>query len=153
MGELKIEMIPVDKLKPYERNAKRHENFDVDVIARSIQKFGFSDPIGIWSEDNVVVEGHGRLLAAKKLGLTEVPCIRLNFLTDEQRRAYAIVHNKSTELSEWDFQRMRDEVNSISFSLADFGFWTPRDSYADDSLDEDDEREQGMKRTKTMKRS
>ena len=86
--ELKIEYLPVDLLKPYERNARLHQPDDIDAICESIKEFGFDDPIGIWSDRNVIVEGHGRLMAAKKLGMTEVPCIRLDHLTDEQRSLF-----------------------------------------------------------------
>ena len=89
---LKIEYVPLDKLKPYERNARKHGDTDIDAIAASIKRFGFKDPIGVWGK-NVIVEGHGRLLAAKKLNLAEVPIIRLDDLTDEERRMYALAHN------------------------------------------------------------
>ena len=78
--ELKIEYIPIGYLRSYDRNARHHEDYDIEAIMKSIQTFGFSDPIGIWSADNVIVEGHGRLLAAKRLGMETVPCIRLDHL-------------------------------------------------------------------------
>ena len=81
--ELKIEYLPIKALKPYEKNTRKHQKKDVDNIARSIEKFGMNDPIGLW-EDNIIVEGHGRMLACKQLGMTEVPCVRLDHLTDEQ---------------------------------------------------------------------
>lgn len=81
--DLKIEYIDVTKLKPYEKNARKHEEYDILQIAKSIEAYGFNDPIGIWGKDNQIVEGHGRLLAAKKLGMKEVPCIRLDDLTDD----------------------------------------------------------------------
>lgn len=80
--ELNIEYLPVSSLKPYGNNARKHADADIDAICASIREFGFSDPIGIWG-DNIIVEGHGRLLAAKKLGMVAVPCIRLDHLTDE----------------------------------------------------------------------
>ena len=66
MENLKIEYLSVDALTPYERNARKHGDIDVETIVKSIQRFGFDDPIGIWSDKNVIVEGHGRLMAAKK---------------------------------------------------------------------------------------
>lgn len=87
--ELKIEYLPVKALKPYEKNTRKHQKIDVDNIARSIEKYGMNDAIGIWGEENIIVEGHGRLMACKKLGMKEVPCVRLDHLTDEQRREYA----------------------------------------------------------------
>lgn len=113
---LKIEYIDVVKLKPYDKNTRKHEDYDVSQIAKSIEEYGFNDPIGIWGKDNIIVEGHGRLLAAKKLGMTEVPCIRLDNLTDEQRREYAIMHNKTAELSTWDFDLLAAEIPELDFS-------------------------------------
>ena len=117
--ELKIEYLPIKALKPYEKNTRKHQKKDVDNIARSIEKFGMNDPIGIW-KDNIIVEGHGRLLAAKQLGMTEVPCVRLDHLTDEQRREYAIAHNATAELSEWDLDILPDELAELD--LSDFSF-------------------------------
>ena len=71
---LKIEYYPIEKLKPYERNARKHGNADIDAIAASIKAFGFKDPIGIWGED-IIVDGHGRLLAAKKLKVKPGHCL------------------------------------------------------------------------------
>jgi DNA modification methylase len=119
--ELKIEYIAVDELKPYERNNKKHEDFDVGEIAKSIDKYGMVDPIGIW-KGNVIVEGHGRLLACKKLGIDTVPCIRLDHLTDEHRREYAIVHNKSSELALYDFDNLADELAELDLSDFEFDF-------------------------------
>ena len=121
--ELQITYIPVDQLTPYERNARKHTPTDVEKIKASIQKFGFDDPIGIWGKKNIIVEGHGRLIAAKELGYEKVPCIRLDHLTDEQRRAYALAHNKTAELSTWDFGKLEAELmDLIDFGMGDFGF-------------------------------
>jgi ParB-like chromosome segregation protein Spo0J len=120
--QLKIEYLAVDKLKPYERNNKKHEQFDVDEIAKSIHKYEMVDPIGIWGKENIIVEGHGRLMACKQLGINEVPCIRLDHLTDEQRREYAIVHNKSSELALYDFDNLADELADLDLSDFDFDF-------------------------------
>ena len=119
--KLKIEYLPVDSLRPYEKNARKHEKMDVDNVARSIEKYGINDPIGIW-KGNLIVEGHGRLLACKQLGMTEVPCVRLDHLTDEQRREYAIAHNATAELSEWDLDILPDELAELDFSGFDFDF-------------------------------
>ena len=119
--ELKIEYLPIKELKPYEKNTRKHQKKDIDNIARSIEKFGMNDPIGIW-KDNIIVEGHGRLLACKQLGMTEVPCVRLDHLTDEQRREYAIAHNATAELSEWDLDILPDELADLDFSDFDFDF-------------------------------
>lgn len=110
--KLKIEMLPADALQEYEGNARQHGETDIKAIKASIEKFGFNDPIGIW-KNNIIVEGHGRLMAAKALGMTEVPCIRLDHLTDEERRAYALAHNRTAELSAWDLPQLDLELLGI----------------------------------------
>lgn len=69
-------MLPIDRVKPYARNAKRHPQEQIDEIKASIKRFGMDDPIGIWGKENLIVEGHGRLEACKQLGIPTVPCIR-----------------------------------------------------------------------------
>ena len=119
---LKVEQIPVESLVKYERNARKHEDKDIEAIMASIREFDFNDPLGIW-KDNIIVEGHGRLEAARRLGMKEVPCIRLDHLTDEQRRAYALAHNKTAELSGWDFNLLDSELTDISdIDMSQFGF-------------------------------
>ena len=120
--ELKVEYLPVESLKEYENNARKHGEEDISAIVASIREFGFDDPIGIW-KDNIIIEGHGRLMAAKQLGMETVPCIRLDHLTDEQRRAYALAHNRTAELSGWDFL-VRDEelANIAEIDMSAFGF-------------------------------
>lgn len=120
--QLKIEYIPLDNLTPYEKNARLHTEVDLATIKNSIREFGMIDPIGIWSDKNVIVEGHGRMLALKALGHTEAPCIRLDHLTDEQRRAYALAHNKTAEMSKWDFEMLDSELAELDLNMEDFGF-------------------------------
>lgn len=119
--KLKIEYLPIEQVIPYANNARLHGDEDVDAIMASIKEFGFNDPIGIWK--GIIVEGHGRLIAAKRLGMKTVPTVSLDHLTDEQRKAYALAHNRTAELSGWDF-RVRDEeleqIANIDMSL--FGF-------------------------------
>ena len=123
MDQLKIECLPLSKLKPYNRNARKHSKEDVQIIANSIKDFGFNDPIGVWGKENLIVEGHGRYMAAEMLGMTEVPCVRLDHLTDEQRRAYALAHNKTAEMSEWDEAIKSLELLNISdIDMLQFGF-------------------------------
>lgn len=122
MNELKIEVLKVDDLKPYVKNAKKHPKKQVERIANSIEAFGMNDPIGIWGKENLVIEGHGRLQALKQLGYSEVPCIRLDHLTEDERKAYTLAHNKVAE-SEWDFDLLNEELNDlIAFDFEDFGF-------------------------------
>ena len=123
MQELKIEYLTLDKLKPYDKNARKHQEADLSTIKASITEFGMSDPIGVWGEDNVIVEGHGRYLACKELGIDNVPVIHLDHLTDEQRRAYALAHNKTAEMSEWDIDLLGEELDDIfEIDMSDFGF-------------------------------
>ena len=123
MNELKVEYLPITSLKPYERNARRHEKKDVDAIAASIEYAGFNDPIGIWGDENLIVEGHGRLYAAQKLRMDTVPCIRLDHLDDEQRRAYALAHNRTAELSDWIMDIREEELAELTdVDMSLFGF-------------------------------
>ena len=123
MTDLSIEYVEIDAIKPYDKNARKHQAEDVQAIVNSINEFGFSDPIGVWGSDNVIVEGHGRLEAAKKLKLDKVPVIHLDHLTDEQRRAYALAHNKTAELSSWLDDVLGDELDNIfNIDMTEFGF-------------------------------
>ena len=132
---LKIEYLPCSELKPYENNARKHGKTDVEGIKASIKEFGFNDPIGIW-KDNFIIEGHGRLLAAQELGMDKVPVIRLDELTDEQRRAYTLAHNKTAELSAWDFDMLKNELDNIDIDMSEFGFEVQQAEY--DSFEEQD---------------
>lgn len=126
MPELKIEELSVDELVPYAKNAKIHTTEQVEQIANSISEFGFNDPVGVWdSPDGLeIVEGHGRVMAAKKLGLKTVPVVRLNHLSDEQRRAYALAHNQLTMNTGFNEDTLSEELDDLSavFDMADFGF-------------------------------
>lgn len=118
--ELKIEYLPIEELKPYANNAKEHPAEQVEQIKKSIQEFGFDDPIGIWQDE--IVEGHGRLIAALELGIDKVPVIRLDHLTNEQRRAYALVHNKLTMNSDFNIDLLKIELDDIDIDMTDYGF-------------------------------
>lgn len=132
--ELKFGYLPIEELTPYEKNARRHGDFDVGIIKKSIEEFGFNDPIGIWGDKNIIVEGHGRLLAAKELGMKQVPVIRLDHLTDEQRKMYALEHNRSAELSSWDMDTLIEELEGLSdFDLNGLGF---EEFLLDDEIEE-----------------
>lgn len=128
-------MLAMDQLKPYKGNAKLHPKEQVEQIAESIKEFGFDDPIGIWGEENLIVEGHGRYLALKKLGITHVPCIRLDHLTDEERRAYTLAHNQTTMTSGFDAALLDLELSEISLDMSRFGFeltLAPEEAQEDD---------------------
>lgn len=120
---LKIEYVPKESLVAYRNNAKMHPTEQVEQIKRSIEEFGFNDPIAIW-HDNEIIEGHGRLLAVMEMPeISKVPVIRLDNLTDEQRRAYMLAHNKLTMNSNFDFSILEEELDAItSIDMQEFGF-------------------------------
>jgi site-specific DNA-methyltransferase (adenine-specific) len=120
-NSLKIEYIPIEDIKPYKNNAKLHPKEQIQQIKNSILEFGFKDPIAIWND--TIVEGHGRLLAAQELGYKELPVIRLDDLTDEQRKAYTLAHNKLTMNSDFDLDILTAELDDITdIDMSDFGF-------------------------------
>lgn len=122
MAWLEIEYINPNELVPYAKNAKQHPPNQIEHIANSIREFGFRQPLVIDAQ-NVVVIGHGRLMAAKKLGMDKVPCIRADDLSEAQIKALRLVDNKTNE-SEWDFDALEQELDelSIDFDMSDFGF-------------------------------
>jgi len=107
-----IEMKPVALLKPYAGNARRHSRKQVQQIAESIRRFGFTNPVLV-SDQNEIVAGHGRLMAAKELGLSQVPTLRLSNLSAEERRAYVIADNKLALNAGWDNEILAIELQSL----------------------------------------
>ena len=108
-----IEQIETGSLIPYARNAKKHDDAQVAKIAGSIREFGFNNPVLIDSE-NGIVAGHGRVLAAQKLGLESVPCLRLSHLTDSQRKAYILADNRLAEIGGgWDEEMLKLELSDL----------------------------------------
>jgi len=119
--KLKIEYVKLSEIQPYKNNAKLHPKEQIEQIKKSIKEFGNIDPIGVWHGE--IVEGHGRYIAAKQLKLDEVPIIRLDGLTDEERKAYALVHNKLTMNSDFDDDLLNIELDGIfDIDMAEFGF-------------------------------
>lgn len=139
MGEMKIVYLPPGDLVPYEHNAKRHPPEQVEHIANSIREFGFRQPIVV-DADNVVVIGHGRLMAAQRLGLETVPVVRADDLTEEQIKALRLADNKTNE-SEWDMQELLAELSELEmdFDMSLFGFDKDSNGEADDAEIEEDE--------------
>lgn len=117
---LKWEYRDPAELKPYPQNTKLHDETQIDNVAKSIEKFGWAQPIAVDAND-VVIIGHCRLLAAKKLRLKSVPVVRLDWLTDEQVRELRIADNKTNE-SPWDFSALEKELADLSFDGFDFDF-------------------------------
>ena len=137
MKGMEVVYLSPGDLKPYAKNAKKHPDDQVEHIANSIREFGFRQPIVV-DENNVVVIGHGRLLAAQKLGLEQVPVVRADDLTEAQINALRLADNKTNE-SEWDLLTLDAELADLSldFDMADFGFFAPTEfSSTDDHLKE-----------------
>lgn len=123
--ELKIEEMPVDSLIPYANNAKTHPDGQIDEIAASIAAFGNCDPIGIWHNERgeaEIVEGHGRVLALKRLGIETAPVICLDHLTDEERRVYTHVHNQTTLSSGFDYDALTSDMDNLNADWEALGF-------------------------------
>ena len=143
MDDLKIVYLDPHELTPYENNTRKHAPDDIDQIKASIEADGFNDPIGIWGEENLIVEGHGRQIAALEMGLDKVPCIRLDHMTETQRRDYAIRHNRTAELSRWDFANLEEEIAALKIEGVDLsGLKFEFDSVQDDFTDAKTEFEQ-----------
>ena len=119
---MKIEKIKVDEIIPYADNAKLHPERQIEQIRSSILEFGFNDPIAI-DENNVVIEGNGRLMAIKDLGFKEVDCIRIEGLTEDQKRAYILVHNQLTMNTGFDIDILNKELEKIKgIDMTQFDF-------------------------------
>lgn len=113
MAKTEFKMKRVDELIPYARNARTHSPEQVAKIAGSIKEFGFINPV-IISQDGGILAGHGRVLAAQKLGLEEVPCIEESHLTDTQRRAYILADNRLSLDAGWDEEMLRLEIKDLA---------------------------------------
>jgi len=129
----KIVMLPVSEVRPYDKNPRKNADA-VKFVKASIEQFGFKVPI-IVDSNRVIVCGHTRLLAAKSLGMSEVPCIMASDLTDEQIKAFRLADNKVAEFSEWEMNLLGGELGELAeisdIDMGDFGF-------ADDGISADD---------------
>ena len=124
-------------IKPYEKNPRKNDNA-VDTVANSIKEFGFKVPIVI-DKDNVIVCGHTRYKASKKLGLEVVPCVIADDLTEEQIKAYRLADNKVSELAEWDIDLLGEELDGIfDIDMSDFGFDLSEDEEEETEIIEDE---------------
>ena len=122
MEDLKIEYIEIAKLTHYENNSKIHTKEQIEHIANSIKEFGFNDPLGIAGENNLVLEGNGRIEVAKMLGITKLPCIRLEHLSNEEQQAYVIAHNSLNLETGFDDGILFQELKRLqNFDFIDFG--------------------------------
>ena len=125
---LKIEYVDIDKLTPFKDNTKIHTKEQIQHIANSIKDFGFNDPLGICGENNVILEGNGRLEAAQLLGMKELPCVRLDHMDEAERRAYVIAHNATSLETGFDEGKLFAELEKLqnSFDLKNFGLDTEK---------------------------
>jgi ParB-like chromosome segregation protein Spo0J len=117
----RIELWPIEKLRPYQRNPRTHSEAQVDQIAASMVEFGWTNPVLV-DEQGGILAGHGRLLAARKLGLAEVPVIRFDHLSEAQKRAYLIADNQLALQAGWDDALLAEELRDERFDLDLMGF-------------------------------
>lgn len=121
---MQIEQISIEELLPYAKNSRTHSDEQTAQIAASIKEFGFTNPVLIDNE-NQIIAGHGRILAARKLKMKEVPCIRLGYLTETQKKAYVIADNKLALNSGWDEELLALEIADLKdedFKIEILGF-------------------------------
>ena len=121
---MQIEVVSINTIKEYSLNAKEHPKEQIEQIKKSIQEFGNNDPIAI-DNNGEIIEGHGRYIALKELGFKEVEVIRLGHLTEQQKKAYRLIHNKLTMNSDFDFELLEQELKELTafdFNMEDFGF-------------------------------
>lgn len=122
MEELRIEYIEIEKLNHYNNNSKIHTKEQIEHIANSIREFGFNDPLGIAGEDNIVLEGNGRVEAAKLLDMKKLPCVRLDHLTKEEQQTYVIAHNSLNLETGFDDRILFQELKRLQeFDFTNFG--------------------------------
>ena len=133
---MKIEKININEIIEYSWNAKEHPEWQIEQIKNSIQEFGFNDPIAI-DEKNIIIEGHGRYLALKELAYTEVEVIRLKHLTEEQKTAYGIAHNKLTMNTKFDIEKLQYELNKLEVNGFDLDLTGFEKNDLEAILDED----------------
>lgn len=134
---MKIVTLKLDKIISYENNAKEHPQWQIEQIVNSIKEFGFNDPIAV-NGNKVIIEGHGRYLAAKELGMKELPCIILDNLTEEQERAYIIAHNKLTMNTGFDLEILEYELNALKVEDFDLSLTGFENSEIEDILNSDE---------------
>ena len=133
-NKLQIVTLPIDSVKEYDNNVKVHTDAQIEQIKKSITEFGNCDPIAV-DENNVLIAGHGRVTAKRELGFTEVQATVLKHLTEDQKKAYRLVHNKLTMNTGFDMEALQRELGSIKLedlSVEDFGFHLDEDIDLDD---------------------
>lgn len=121
MKYLKIEYLNLDELIPYENNSRKHSEGQLKQLEKSIKENGFTNPLLV-DEENNILAGHGRLLAAKGLGMPTVPCVRIVGLSELQKRAYVIADNKLALNADWDEDLLRQEFEALEAEGFDLEF-------------------------------
>ena len=116
-----IEYLAIEDLTPYENNARTHDEYQIEKLKNSLKEFGFINPV-IIDENNMILVGHGRIMGAKELGIETIPCIRIKYLTEEQKKAYILADNKLSDLGGWDLDLLNEELATIELDMSMFGF-------------------------------
>ena len=138
--ELKIIYKDINDLQMYENNPRKNSDA-VQYVANSIQNFGFKNPI-IIDKNNMIICGHTRYKAARRLKMAKVPCIMADDLSEDQIRAFRLADNKVAEMSTWDYDRLEQEfmlLDPLEFDIADFGFFPNYDTDDEEEDEEDNE--------------
>jgi ParB-like chromosome segregation protein Spo0J len=143
-----IEYVETAELIPYARNSRTHSDEQIAQICGSIKEFGFTNPVLI-DADGLIIAGHGRTMAAQRLNMKEVPCLRLTHLTDAQKKAYVIADNKLALNAGWDEEMLAlelGEINELNFDITKTGFSDDEISFllGDVNFDAGDESDQGQ---------
>lgn len=133
---MNVKNVSVKDIRPYDKNAKKHDKTQIDNVSESIRQYGFVQPIVI-DKDGVIVIGHCRFAAAKKLGMKEVPCVCVDELTEEQVKALRIVDNKSNE-SAWDMELLSEELPDVDLSAFEFDWGDGITSSIEEDVVEDE---------------
>lgn len=137
-----IKIVPIDLIQPYESNP-RYNDEAVQYVKNSIQQFGFAQPIAV-DKKGVIIAGHTRYKASKELGLENVPVISLDYLTDDEANAYRLADNKVSELAEWDFGLLNEELEALmdtDINMEDFGFEIEEATFDIEEPEEKEEQE------------
>jgi len=150
MSKLNIEIVDIEEIKESNYNSRIHSEAQVEKIANSIAEFGFVNPI-IIDEDNEIIAGHGRFMAAKHLNLEEVPTIRLTHLTDDKKRAFIIADNKIALSGEWDYDMLKEEFDIILKSEMDIDLLGFNRKFIDSMFKEKDPDAMVVHKLKTLK--
>ena len=150
MGKLNIEIVDIDDIKESNYNSRIHSEAQVEKIANSIAEFGFVNPI-IIDDENEIIAGHGRFMAAKHLNLNEVPTIKLTHLTDDKKRAFIIADNKIALSGEWDYDMLKEEFDIILKSEMDIDLLGFNRKFIDSMFKEKDADVKVVHKLKTLK--